>query len=119
MTPFPKPDPPVACSLSASEMAARGDELRELSRRALVGRARTSGGVRLEFAHSEATEAAVRDLVRRERECCPFLTFELGVDAGRLTVEVSGPGDAQPLLDAVYEQAAAAEPRTGRQPVGT
>ena len=84
-----------------------------------MSRERTEGGVRLEFAHSEAIEAAVRELVRRERECCPFLTFGLGVGAGRLTVEVSGPGDAQPLLDAVYEQAAAAEPRTGRQPVGT
>ncbi len=99
---------PIACSLTPEEMAGRQEEARALARQALVGRQRSDGGVRLEYRHSEAVEAAVRDLVRRERECCPFLELEVGAGAGRLTVDISAPAEAAPVLDAIY---AASVPR--------
>ena len=101
-----EPDNPVACSLSPGEMAGRQQEARELARQALVGRERSDGGVRLEYRYSNEVDAAVRDLVRRERECCPFLELRVEAVADRVTVDISAPPDAQGVLDAIYEASA-------------
>ena len=104
-----QPENPIACSLGPTEMARRQQEARDLAREALVGRERRDGGVRLEYRHSDAVEAAVRDLVRRERECCPFLDLRLEAGAERITVDISAPPDARAVLDAIYEASAAGE----------
>ncbi len=100
------PDNPVACSLSAREMVERQAEARRLARRALVARGRSDGGVRLEYHRSEAVEGAVRDLVRRERECCPFLELDVAAGVDRIVVEISAPPDGRAVLDAIYEASA-------------
>ncbi len=99
----------IACTLSPADMAARGEELREISRAALTGRTREASGVRLVYRPSETTEAALGDLVRRERECCPFLDFRLDAHSERLTLEITGPSDAQEVLDAIFERSVPAE----------
>ena len=101
-----EPENPIACSLSPIEMAGRQEEARELARQALVGRERRDGGVRLQYRYSEEVDLAVRDLVRRERVCCPFLEFALEAGAERLTVDISAPPEAQTLLDSIYEASA-------------
>jgi hypothetical protein len=100
---LPKPIP-IACSLDPAEMAERGEEMRALARRALVGRTRDAGALRLEFENSDGTAEAVHELVRRERECCPFLGFTLDGDRDRLIVRIAAPSGAETVLDAIYEQ---------------
>ena len=64
---------PIACSLSAAGQRARRDEAAALIARSLVAREAMQDGVRLRF-RSDA-EPELRELVRRESECCPFFGF--------------------------------------------
>jgi hypothetical protein len=101
------PDPvelPIACSLSSDEMTRRGEEMSALAGDALLGHGHEAGLVRLEFAR--AAEAAVHDLVSRERECCPFLDIRVQAEGDRLVVSIRGSTEAQPVLDAIYASAA-------------
>src|SRR5262245_32205493 len=96
----PAPDdanPPIAGTLSGAAMQQRLQEIEQLARDALVERQRRPGGVRLSYRRN--AEAAVRQLVRRERQCCAFLTFEIGVDEEHVRVDITAPPEAEGFLD--------------------
>lgn len=99
--------PPIACSLSERELIARGREIEELARAALIEGSRLEGRVRLVYRRSEAVEATVRDLMEREARCCPFLGFELVAEQDVLTVDISGPPEATSVLDAIHRSSTA------------
>ena len=90
---------PVACSLTGSDFEERARRWGVLAERALSDSSRDGDGVRLTFAASDGVEAELRELVALEAECCPFLRMGIEED-GRLTLVVSGPPDAAPILDA-------------------
>ena len=93
--------PPIACSLDAEGMAQRGSEFAAL--RALSAE-RTPTGITALFA--AGFDDAVRDFVRRESECCPFLQFAIGTaDGGAVRLDIDGPDDARPILDAFLDLA--------------
>jgi hypothetical protein len=97
---------PHACSLSPSERAGRGAEFRALADAALVNRERRDGVVRLGFRDEPAVRATVEDLMRRERECCPFLDFRVVAERGVVTLEIAATDPAdRPALDAFFELA--------------
>jgi hypothetical protein len=104
---------PVACTLSGPQMSDRLVKFRELAARSLLGRTRAEGWVRLDFERSEATEAQVNDLIRREKECCPFLEFQIDDVAGRLSVTIVSPPEGQAVLDALYETTGPEQPGGG------
>jgi hypothetical protein len=104
---------PVACTLSGPQMSERLVEFRELAARSLLGRTRAEGWVRLDFERSEATEAEIHDLIRREKECGPFLEFPVDEVAGRLSVMMLSPPEGQAVLDALYETTAPEQPGGG------
>ena len=95
-------EPPVACSLTGSEQVVRASEARELMQGALIAREPIEGGVRLRFRGAFETRAAVRDLARREKECCPFFEFELAEAGEEIVMTVTAPADARPLLDSLF-----------------
>ena len=99
-------DLPIACSLTGAEAADRGDEIGELARRALLNRERCDGHISLTF-RPEAADA-VRELARRESECCPFFTIEVVERGGEVRLDIAAPADAEPILDAFYAAAAPA-----------
>jgi hypothetical protein len=78
----------VACSLTSSELAATGDAWQKLFRLSLVSREEVPGGLRL-VVHPGSAEA-LRQLVDIERDCCPWITFEL--DGPSVTMTSSGAG---------------------------
>jgi len=47
--------------------------------------------------------ALVADLMMAERECCPFLTFQLTAEPkmGPLTLRITGPDGAKELLNSI------------------
>ena len=98
---------PIACSLDAAGMAQRGNEFSALH---ALHAARTEEGIAVLFAHD--AEAEVRDFVRRESECCPFLSLRVSVDDAGVRLDVGGPADARPIIDAFLDLATA-PPRTG------
>ena len=91
------------CSLNTGEREERGDEVRRLAAAALIRRERSAEGVRFEYRASAETEAALRDLIHRERECCPFLSLDLRPGPEVLVLEIGGPPGAASVLDAIYE----------------
>lgn len=86
-------------------MRARGAEARELLGRAPVRRERTSDGVLLRFPRSPHLEASLRDLARREKECCPFFEFSFAEEGGELELRITAPAEAQATLDAMLGHA--------------
>lgn len=89
--------PVIACALDAAGQAARAEEFRALVAGALLARTEKGRGALLRF--DPAHEAAVRDLLAREQQCCSFWDIRIARDDGALLVEITGPPEAAPLLD--------------------
>jgi hypothetical protein len=83
-------------------MRKRAEEAGRLMDLALVRRERDPEGVALVFSRTEGVEAAVRDLVRREQECCPFFEFAVEARGQELELRASAPPDARGLLDELF-----------------
>jgi hypothetical protein len=93
---------PIACSLPAAGYAARQEDIARIAREALRSREPLTGGTRLILAARDDTERDLRALVAAEAECCPFLRFELNRDGDSLRLDVTGPGDAQPIIAELF-----------------
>ena len=88
---------PIACTLTGASLEERVAWLRRLGDVALIEGRRSGERLELRF-RSEAADD-VRELVRAESECCPFLSFELDEQADQVVVRVAGSRDAMPVLD--------------------
>ena len=95
-------DQPIACSLPATEMAARQEDTANLARAALRSRDPVDGGVRLTFSADAATERTLRELIAAEAQCCPFLRFDLAREDDALRLDVTGPAEAQPIVAELF-----------------
>jgi|SRR5262252_10301866 len=80
----------VACSLTRTELEETGSAWQKLFRLSLVSRDEAPGGLRLVFHPGSA--GALRDLIDIERECCPWITFEL--EGASVTMTSTGTGPA-------------------------
>jgi hypothetical protein len=93
---------PIACSLDASQLEDRKESFGTLAAKYLVRTARSEHGASLYFRDSDGTvEAAVRELARAEKACCPFFEFSVTRDAGVVRLEISAPAEAQAFVDAI------------------
>jgi MerR family copper efflux transcriptional regulator len=98
----PTPAPALACSLSATEGAARAARWRALLDTHLLSRTATSLGQRLAFSSDAAVAAELDALVAAERDCCPFLTLNVERLGEALILDISGPPDAAPIVDTMF-----------------
>jgi hypothetical protein len=92
--------PPIACSLSASELKDRESAWKKLMRSGLVQRDRVPGGIRLRAAPGAA--GALIELIDLERVCCAWIHFE--VSAGS-TVTLTAEGDGEGVLAGMFVEA--------------
>lgn len=78
--PSPSPDTPIACDLSAiDDPEKHRDRFESLfEKREEVREA--SGGLAVRFPGSIAIAERILDFISRERQCCPFLTFEIAFE---------------------------------------
>jgi hypothetical protein len=83
--------PPIACTLSTSELKDREGAWKKLLGSGLVERDLVPGGIRLRPATGAAT--ALIDLIDLERECCPWIQFDVG-DGSVVTMTADGDGEA-------------------------
>jgi hypothetical protein len=83
--------PPIACTLSTSELEDREGAWKKLLDSGLVKRELVPGGIRLKPAPGAAT--ALMDLIDLERECCAWIQFDVG-DASAVTMTAEGDGEA-------------------------
>ena len=63
--------PPIACTLTASDLKDREGAWNKLMGSGLVGRELVPGGIRLRAAPGAA--AALMELIDLERECCAWI----------------------------------------------
>jgi len=96
---------PIACRLTAEAQKGRREEAAALMERSLHSREPIEGGLRLRFRGDPATDRELRELVRRERECCPFFDFSFEEAAPELVLEARAPAEARGLLDELFASA--------------
>ena len=89
---------PIACTLSASEQAGRGDEWRTLLVENVVELIRSDSSVRLRLADGDDVIATAVDLARREKSCCAFFDFELELLADEVWLRIDAPREAATML---------------------
>lgn len=90
----------IACSLDAGDFKARTKSIRELAERSLVSARRD--GLTLWLAYAAEAENEVRDLVAKERECCPFLDFDLTQDIKGVHLRITAPAEAADAADLLF-----------------
>jgi len=88
----------LGCTLDAAAASERVDEWQELAR-AAENRTTIDGGVRLTFAATDLR--AMADLVAREQSCCAFLSFAIAVTPTAATLDITGPAEVRPLIEAL------------------
>jgi hypothetical protein len=99
-------NPPIACDMTDAPDTGpeRMAEYQRLFAQALVGRERTTAGIRFRLRADQGIEDWVRDLAAREKACCPF--FDFGVttvgDEVRWDVSVIDDDVARAVLEEYY-----------------
>lgn len=102
---------PVACTLEAGEFGKRLDWIAELNRVALLDARRK--GRQLILTYRREHRDRVREMVRRELQCCGFLGFDLREDESGVMLVIRAPEGAADALDAIFEPFLAASPQSG------
>ena len=97
---------PIACDLGALSPAqrAREQELLREFKAASPGAQETERGFRFLIPQDPQRLGRLGELLGLERLCCPFLTFDLSIPAGRgpLTLHVHGEPGAKSFLRATF-----------------
>ena len=91
---------PVTCTLSQPDLARRRAGLfAELARRRQEARW-LSEGVALRYSSEQGTLALLGEFIQLERQCCPFLRFQLTVEpgGGPIWLELTGPAGTREFL---------------------
>ena len=108
---------PNACSLGASELTQRLNEIATVGANGLVERGVDGERHRLRFHLDAETRRRLEAIVAAEAQCCSFLNLSLEEQDGELLLSVSAPvNDGQPIADALAAAfagtpTAAAKPR--------
>jgi len=101
-------DAPIACTLDGPSFKDRAAMISALFRRSL--RSARREGLRLHLTFTPAARGDVEELVRLERACCAFLTFDIHDEAGVVALTITAPSvaSAQDLLSPFSDAATAA-----------
>jgi hypothetical protein len=91
---------PVACTLSASGLAAQSERWERLMARTLSGRTETADGVRLSFRREAEDE--LRALAAVETECCAWATWTVERTAGEIVLDVRATAEGIATLRAMF-----------------
>jgi len=93
----------VACRLSSAEFREREATLLAQFRSAVTATEELADGYAFRLPGDGKSIALVADLIAAERECCPFIAFELAAhpNTGAVVVRMTGPAGTKEFLRAV------------------
>jgi len=93
----------VACCLSDAELRKREATLLAQFKSALIATEELPDGYVFRVPGDKKWMAVVWELMVAERECCPFLTFELTAqpNMGPVSVRVTGPAGTKEFLKTI------------------
>ena len=91
---------PIACSLTTVELRDREATLLDEFKSAVVETEELQDGYAFRLSGDGKWMALIAELIVAERECCPFLAFELVAlpNKGPLIVRVTGPAGTKEFL---------------------
>ena len=94
---------PISCSLTTAEFRDREAKLLAQFRSAVVEAEELQDGYSFRFPNDGAGVRLAAELIVAERECCPFLTFELTAlsNQGSSSVRLIGPPGAKEFVKTV------------------
>lgn len=92
---------PIACTLSSGDFRQRLAWIAALNREAM--RTRHREGRRLELTYAPDALNRVSEMVRRERECCAFLTFSVHREVDGIRLVIEAPEGMDEALDTIFE----------------
>src|SRR4249919_2193577 len=95
-------EPPIACTLQGGNYQERLAWIAGLTRDGLRSHSRTDLVLDLRYAAEVA--GRVREMVRKEEECCAFLVFELAEADGEVRLTITAPQKAREVTDGLFEQ---------------
>lgn len=99
---------PLACTLEADELAARGASLRNDLFRYVVEREELPDGVRFRFPGSDEFRDRVLAFAAAERTCCAFFRIELAFEPGLgpIWLTLTGPAGVKDFVQQTFEGSA-------------
>jgi hypothetical protein len=94
---------PIACCLTSAKLRERAATLLAQFRSAVTGTEELWDGYAFRVPGDGKWIAVIAKMIVEERECCPFLTFELVAqpNMGPVTVSVTGPDGGKEFLRTV------------------
>ena len=94
---------PIACSLTSAELREREATLLAQFRAAIIKTEELQDGYAFHIPGDGERIRQVAELIVAERECCPFLVFEVSAlpNMGPVTVRVSGPVGTKEFLSSL------------------
>ena len=93
---------PIACTLAPDDYQARLAWIADLVGDAL--RSQTRRDLELELVYAADAAERVREMVRRERDCCAFLTFDLDQRSDEIRLTIKIPERARDAADMLFGQ---------------
>jgi hypothetical protein len=91
--------PPITCSLGASDLRKRLNEIAEVGAESLIERTADGESHLLRFRSNPRTRRGLEAIVAAEAKCCSFLDLTLEERGGELILSVGAPQDGQPIAD--------------------
>jgi hypothetical protein len=92
-------DLPIACSLNATDLSARLEEMAAIGRAGLLDTAISDGRATLRFAADADVRERLAAVVAAEAECCAFLELRLSGSQDELTLTIGSPAGAEPIVE--------------------
>ena|SRR5215217_960017 len=89
---------PIACSLSATDLRERLQQMHDLGRDALLDATLDGRRARLRFAARRGVRERVDAVVAAESSCCAFLAMRVAEQPGAVVLTIDAPEDAEPVL---------------------
>ena len=96
---------PIACSLTGSEFQERRSGLLRKVSEAVLEVKELEDGYAYRFPSEATWINELANLIKFERQCCPFLRFTLRLDPGEgpIWLELSGPEGTKDFLSALFD----------------
>jgi hypothetical protein len=94
---------PVACCLTDEELRRREATLLAQFKSALIATEELADGYLFRIPGDKKWFVLAAELMGTERECCPFLRFELTAEPGMgpITVQMTGPAGTKEFLKSI------------------
>ena len=90
---------PIACSLGASDLQPRLEEIAEIGAASLIDHEAKDGTHELRFQADPTTRRRLEEIVAAETECCTFLDLDLAERQGELILTLAAPDGGQSVAD--------------------